>query len=69
MKTRKTYYILTALGLLWILPINRYYLGRRAFIRTITFNWFYIGAIADLANMKFDYEKTMAKRGYVRIEK
>jgi len=68
MKTRKTYYLLTALGLVWILPINRYYLGRRAFLRTITADWFYIGAIADLINMKFDYEKTMAKRGVVRIE-
>lgn len=69
MKTRKTYYTLTILGLLWILPINRYYLGQRAFLRTITVNWFYFGAVADVINMKFNYEKTMAKRGTVRIER
>lgn len=65
MKDRKTYKILTALGLIWILPINRMYLGRPWVLRLLTANWFYIGVVLDLLYMDKHFDEAMAKRGYL----
>lgn len=65
MKDRKTYKILTLLGLLWIIPVNRMYLGERWGWRLVTANWFYIGAITDLFYMDNRYDRAVTLRGYV----
>lgn len=65
MKDRKTYKILTALGLLWMLPINRFYLGEKVTVmRLITLNYLYAGVIADLIYMDKRFDEAMAKRGF-----
>jgi hypothetical protein len=69
MKDRKTYKILTVLGLLWALPINRMYLGEKFALRTITINWFYIGAIADLLYMDKRFDEAVTKRGFINTTK
>jgi hypothetical protein len=65
MKDRKTYKILTLLGLLWCLPINRIYLGEKWGVRLITFNWFYFGAVTDLFYMDKRFDEAVTTRGYV----
>ena len=65
MKDRKTYKILTVLGLIWVLPINRLYLGEKWGVRLVTFNWFYLGAVADLFYMDKRYDEAVTRRGYV----
>ncbi|MBP9667521.1 hypothetical protein KBD87_01785 [Candidatus Saccharibacteria bacterium] len=49
MKNFNTFKILTLLGVFWILPINRLYIGvkRGLFLRVITFNYLWLGAIYD----------------------
>ena len=64
MKDNKTYKILTLLGLIWVLPINRLYLGEKWGVRLFTFNWCYFGVIADLFYMDKRYDEAMAKRGF-----
>lgn len=65
MKDRKTYKLLTALGLLWMLPINRFYLGEKVtFLRLITLNYLYCGTIVDLIYMDKRFDEAMAKRGF-----
>lgn len=65
MKDRKTYKILTALGLIWMFPVNRFYLGEKVtFLRLITLNYFYAGAVADLIFMDKRFDEAMAKRGF-----
>ena len=69
MKSRKTYKILTLLGLLWIFPINRIYLGEKGiFIRIITANFFYIGALLDVFYMDKRFDEAMTKRGFVNTD-
>ena len=69
MKDRKTYKILTALGLLWMLPINRFYLGEKVtFLRLITLNYFYCGTIVDLIYMDKRFDEAMAKRGFLNTD-
>ena len=69
MKDIKTFKILTACGLIWIIPINRWYLGEPAIARTITGNWFYFGVVADLLFIDRRFDEAMAKRGYVNTTK
>lgn len=65
MKDLKTYKILTALGLLWMLPINRFYLGEKVtLLRLITLNYCYAGVIVDLIYMDKRFNEAMAKRGF-----
>lgn len=64
MKDRGVYQILTVLGLVWLLPINRMYLGQKWGWRLVTLNWFYIGAITDLFYIGKHYDEAMTKRGY-----
>jgi TM2 domain-containing membrane protein YozV len=69
MKDRKTYKILTALGLLWILPINRFYLGEKVtFLRLVTLNYCYAGVVADLIYMDKRFDEAMAKRGFTNTD-
>jgi hypothetical protein len=69
MKDRKTYIILTCLGLLWCFPINRIYLGEKGVVlRFLTLNYFYFGAIADLFYMNKRFDEAMAKRGFVNSD-
>lgn len=69
MKDRKVYKILTWLGLLWFLPINRIYLGEKGIaLRLITLNYCWFGAIADLFYMDKRFDEAMAKRGFVNTE-
>ena len=69
MKDRTTYKILTWLGLFWIFPINRIYLGEKGIVlRLITCNYFWIGAWADLFYMDKRFDEAMAKRGFVNTE-
>lgn len=66
MKDKKTYKILTALGFIWMLPVNRFYLGEKVgFWRIVTMNYFYMGVIADLLYMDKRFDEAMAKRGYM----
>jgi hypothetical protein len=66
MKDRKTYKILTALGLVWMLPINRFYLSEKVtFLRLVTLNYCYGGVVADLIYMDKRFDEAMAKRGFV----
>lgn len=66
MKDRKTYKILTALGFIWLLPINRFYLGEKVTVmRIITMNYFYIGVMADLLYADKRFDEAMAKRGFM----
>lgn len=65
MKDRKTYKILTVLGLIWLLPVNRMYLGTKWGVRLVTFNWLYFGAIADLFYMDKTFDEATTRRGYV----
>lgn len=69
MKNRKTYKILTVLGLLWAFPINRIYLGEKGVIlRFLTLNYFYFGAIVDLFYMDKRFDEAMSKRGFNNTE-
>lgn len=69
MKDRKTYKILTCLGLLWFFPINRIYLGEKGVaLRFLTLNYFYFGAIADLFYMDKRFDEAMTKRGFNNTE-
>jgi len=69
MKSRSTYKALTALGLLWMLPINRFYLGERVtFLRLITLNYCYCGTIVDLIYMDKRFDEAMAKRGFTNTD-
>lgn len=69
MKDRKIYKTLTALGLLWMLPINRFYLGEKVtIVRLITLNYFYAGAVADLIFMDKRFDEAMAKRGFTNTD-
>lgn len=69
MKDRKTYKILTALGLLWMLPINRFYLGEKVtFLRLITLNYCYFGAIVDLIYMDKRFDESMTRRGFTNTD-
>lgn len=67
MKDRKTYKTLTIIGAFCGIPINRFYLGltRGIFFRTITLNYFLIGAWIDLFFMDKTFDEAMAKRGFV----
>lgn len=65
MKNRNTYKLLTCLGLLWIFPVNRIYLGEKGVVlRLLTLNYFYFGAIADLFYMDKRFDEAMSKRGF-----
>ena len=69
MKSRKTYKILTILGLFWILPINRIYLGEKGiFVRIITLNFLWFGALFDVLYMDKRFDEAMAKRGFVNTD-
>jgi len=61
MKSKKTYMILTAFS---IVPINRWYLGDTAILRTVTLNYCCVGWIMDLLHMGKTFDRKMAKRGY-----
>lgn len=66
MKDRKTYKILTILGLVWLFPINRIYLGEKGILlRFLTMNYFYVGAIADLFYMDKRFDEAMTNRGFI----
>lgn len=69
MKDRKTYKILTCLGLLWFFPVNRIYLGEKGVVlRLLTLNYFYFGAIADLFYMDKRFNEAMSKRGFTNTD-
>jgi hypothetical protein len=63
MKNFNTFRTLTLLGVFWILPINRFYLGvkRGLFLRVITFNYLWFGAIYDCFVMHKIFNDTMPK--------
>lgn len=66
MKDRKTYKILALLGLIWMIPVHRFYLGEKVgFWRLVTLNYIYIGTIVDLMYMDKRFDEAMAKRGYM----
>lgn len=65
MKDRKTYKILTLVNLLVPVGINRLYLGTGSFMRVITIDYLYMGALADLFYMDKAFDEAMTKRGYV----
>lgn len=65
MKDRKTYKILTLLGLAWVIPVNRMYTGEPWGWRLVTFNYFYIGALLDLFYMDKRFDEAVTLRGYV----
>ena len=70
MKDRKTYKLLTILGACMIfigIPVNRFYIGntKGIFIRTITLNYFFFGAWADLLYMDKAFDEAMTKRGFI----
>ncbi len=70
MKDRKTYKTLTIIGACLLfcgIPINRFYLGRTEGIlfRTLTFNYFFVGAWLDLLYMDKAFDEAVAKRGFV----
>ena len=69
MKNRKTYKILTCLGLLWLFPINRIYLGEKGvLVRFLTINYFYLGVIADLFYMDRRFDEAMTRRGFTNTD-
>ena len=68
MRNRTTYKVLTWLGLILPLPLNRIYLGRSWGWRLITFNWFWVGGIFDLFYMDRTFDETMFQRGFVNTE-
>ena len=69
MKDRKTYKTLTALGLRWMFPVNRFYLGEKVtFLRLITLNYCYAGVIADLIYMDKRFDEAMARRGFTNTD-
>ncbi len=70
MKNRKTYRTLTIIGAFCGIPINRFYLGltKGLFLRTITLNYFLVGAWTDLLFMNKTFDETMAKRGFTNTE-
>ena len=70
MKDHKTYKILTIVGACFLfcgIPVNRFYLGltEGIFLRTITLNFFFIGAFMDLFYMEKTFDEAMAKRGFM----
>jgi TM2 domain-containing membrane protein YozV len=70
MKDRKIYKTLTIIGACFLfcgIPINRFYLGltKGIFLRTITLNYFLIGAWIDLFFMDKTFDEAMAKRGFL----
>lgn len=68
MKSRSTYKLLTFLGLIWVLPINRIYLGEKGIIlRIFTLNYLWFGAFFDLFYMDKRFDEAMAKRGFINV--
>ncbi len=63
MKNRSTYKTLTVFS---VVPINRWYLGESAILRTITLNYFCFGWFSDLIHMGKTFDEAMAKRGHTK---
>ena len=62
MKDRKTYKILTFSSFMF--PFNRFYSGEKVGARWWTFNYIFVGWIADMFYMDKRFDEAMTKRGF-----